>query len=55
MQPPTFLQIRSLALLYDVEICDYVDKAWDESDVKDLVDYGTVPSPAHQLTIVSPR
>lgn len=39
MQPPTFLQIRSLALSYDVEICDYVDKAWDESDVKDLVDY----------------
>lgn len=39
MQPPTFLQIRSWALSYDVEICDYVDKAWDEPDVKDLVDY----------------
>ena len=39
MQPPTFLQIRCLALSYDVEICDYVDKAWDESDVKYLVDY----------------
>ena len=39
MQPPTLFQIKSLAQLYDAEICEYVDKAWCESDVKNLVDY----------------
>ena len=39
MQPPTLFQIKSLAQLYDAEICEYVDKAWCESDVKKLVDY----------------
>ena len=28
-----------MAQLYDAEICEYVDKAWCESDVKNLVDY----------------
>ena len=39
MQPPTLFQIKSLAQLYDAEICEYVDRAWCESDVKNLVDY----------------
>ena len=39
MQPPTLFQINSLAQLYDAEICEYVDRAWCESDVKNLVDY----------------
>lgn len=29
----------SFAQLYDVDICEYVDKAWIEPDVKNLVDY----------------
>ena len=39
MQPPTLFQISSLAQSYDAEICEYVDKAWIEPDVKALVDY----------------
>lgn len=38
-QPPTLFQIKSLAQLYDVEICEYVDKAWIESDIKNLADH----------------
>ncbi|WP_363288911.1 ADP-ribosylglycohydrolase family protein [uncultured Prevotella sp.] len=39
IQTPTLFQIRSLAQLYDINICEYVDKAWIDSDVKNLVDY----------------
>ena len=39
IEPPTLFQIKSLAQLYDAEICEYVDKAWVEPDVMNLVDY----------------
>ena len=37
-QPPTLVQMKSLAQQYDVEICEYVDKAWTEPEVINLLD-----------------
>ncbi len=37
-QTPTLFQMKSLAQQYDVEICEYVDKAWTEPEVMNLLD-----------------
>ncbi len=38
IQPPTLFQMKSLARQYDVEICEYIDKAWTEPEVMNLLD-----------------
>ncbi len=38
LQPPTLFQMKSLAQQYDVEICEYIDKAWTEPEVMNLLD-----------------
>lgn len=38
VQPPALPQIIKLAQQYDLDICEYVDKAWMETDIMNLMD-----------------
>lgn len=37
IEPPTRYKMKDIAKQYDMEICDYIDNAWAETDVKPLV------------------
>ena len=39
IEPPTRYKMKDIAKQYDMEICDYIDNAWAETDVKPLVYY----------------
>ena len=39
MEPQTRSEMLDMAIQYDADICEYIDKAWLETDVKKLVYY----------------
>ncbi len=38
-EPLSRFQMENIARQYDLDICEYITKAWQEQDVKNLVDY----------------
>ena len=50
IEPPTRYKMKDIAKQYDMEICDYIDNAWEEPHVKPLVFYDNC---CHRPTHVS--